>query len=191
MSIVDLDSCNSTHALYDNAFAFYKDTIKGLVRQQWHEEDITGISCTQYVTSQYYLAFMFVALIHQETEDGINTEWSYYEDTYSIDKKRKQFACNGIDLDDILSIFGLPLGVIDTNAGGIETQKIESTFKVEGDTIVSETNVLDIKFLLANPTECINLFDDVCQVPQASFDLILGADEGFLLSNDGTFLIIS
>lgn len=189
MPLIDLNTVSDEVGFARNAYLLYKDKLHELHQKQWKDEDIHGESCVQYITYQYYLAILLVTLISKEVKEGVNTDWSYYEETYDLETKRKNLACNGIDLDDILNIFDLPIN--NESVEGIEGVEIEASFQIEGSGNFGIGNVENIGYLLANPNGCFNFIDDICNVPQLELDLIMEAEEGYLLSNNATFLIIS
>lgn len=110
---------------------FKKDMLK-LTTQSWAEEDRRGKTYTHWKVMQYQSVLSLLTLIYIDvTKNGtIHTDWSYYNTKYNIDNLRKCLACNCIDLDKALAIFGFPF---QTCGSGIECMNIENTFIVEGD----------------------------------------------------------
>ena len=118
-------------------WSLYKTDLLKLSRDSWKQEDLRGQSYTQWKIMQYYNILSLVILLYFDVlKNGtVYTTWSYYNTKYNLDEVRKCAACNCIDLDKILAIFGFPfndcIGGIECMR--IETPEIESTFIVEGE----------------------------------------------------------
>lgn len=114
-------------------WSVFKVDILKLTNKSWKEEDYRGKTYTHWQIQQYYNALGLVLLLVLDIKKNGNvyTDWSYYNTKYKIDDYRKCLACACIDLDKILSIFGLPF---EDCEGGIECRGIEITFEVEPDT---------------------------------------------------------
>lgn len=110
---------------------FKKDILK-LTLLSWKEEDNRGKTFTLWKVMQYQslLGLLILIYIDVTKNSQIRTDWSYYNTKYNLDAKRKCLACNCIDLDKALTIFGFPFK---TCEGGIECLSVENTFKIEGD----------------------------------------------------------
>ncbi|SRR6266403_4042359 len=136
-----------------NVFSLYRKDILSLHYKEWKEENISGKSCIQYKVYQYYLAIYYVILIYLELKQGINTDWNYYIKKYNLDKISKCLACDNIDLESILKIFGLS---ITTCIDGIECIGVEESFEVEPVLIgyIPTYNKVIIKDLLNNLISC-------------------------------------
>lgn len=122
----------------------YKSDILSVHSELWNEEAIHGSSCKSLEALQYHLAFYWVYLIYLDVQYG-NTEWSYYENKYDIENKRKQFACNGIDIDILFDIFGLPA----SSSDGLGGMGIEIDFFIPPYPSVNSTTY-DMETLLSN-----------------------------------------
>lgn len=111
--------------------AFKSDILK-LTTKSWKEEDNRGSSLTHWKIMQYYNVLSLMILIYFDIEKNktIYSEWSYYNTKYKLDEYRKCLACECIDLDKILTIFGFPFAEC---TEGIECMNIETTFIVESD----------------------------------------------------------
>ena len=130
-----------------------KFKVLELSEKQFITEDVYGKSKIQYKIYQYYLAFYLVLLVYLEYKSGYNTNWNYYIKKYKLETKKHNLACNGVNLNILLSVFGLPR--VFTN-GGIEDMVIETSFEVEP-TIWNPTGVsktVDIKYELQNINNC-------------------------------------
>lgn len=156
--------------IMSKVFALYRADILALHTKQWKEEDISGKSCIQYKIHQYYLATYYVTLIYLELQQGINTDWEYYKEKYKTDTIRKCLSCNNIDLNAILTLFGLPTTICE---GGIECMGLEEDFEIEPETFTAPVyNNVDIKTLISNPISCELLLDSKCN-DNESIDYIL------------------
>ncbi len=109
----------------------FKSDILKISTLSWKQEDYAGKSYNQWKVMQYYSALSLVVLIYLDVQRNasLNYDWSYYNSKYDLDNKRKCLACECIDLDKILTIFGFPFT---TCGGGIECMSNEQTFIVEG-----------------------------------------------------------
>ena len=163
MFIRDINKTTKLETYINNSFLLYKDDILILHSKQWKEEDISGQSCIQYKIYNYYLTIYYVILIYLEIKDGVNLEWNYYEEKYKLNKISKCLACNNINLNKILNIFGLPLTIC-TEDGGIECMGLQENFEIEP--ILFNTsnlyNKFDVKSLLNNPISCEILLSSSC-----------------------------
>lgn len=143
--------------LLKEAFLLYKTDILKLHNKVWKDEDYEGESCNQFVLYQYYLAIYFVVLIWLYVQQNPNKTWVEIEEHFDINNKRKQLACNNIDLDKILNIFSLPLK--GTCHGGIENMGFEHCFIIEPSSVCQvtpNTEVVDMLAILNNMNHCVN-----------------------------------
>lgn len=108
----------------------YKDKIKISYTKWFNLEDNYGNSCKQYGQMQFYLAFFLVSMVYNELINYHTTISDTYA-KYDLSEKRKKLYCNGIDLNDILTIFGLPKVNEIILPYGIEHIGIETNFIVE------------------------------------------------------------
>lgn len=108
----------------------FKSDILKLTAKSWKQEDYSGLSYAQWQVAQYHhvLSLMILMYLDIEKNKTIYTTWDYYNTKYGIDAKRKCLACDCIDLDKVLTIFGFPFT---TCGGGIECMNIENTFIVQ------------------------------------------------------------
>lgn len=110
---------------------FKTDIIK-FTNKSWKDEDLAGKSYAQWNVAQYHYVLSLMILIYLDVKKNgtIYTTWDYYNTKYDLDTKRKCLACECIDLDKALAIFGFPFT---TCGNGIECMNIENTFIVEGE----------------------------------------------------------
>lgn len=109
----------------------FKSDILKLTTKSWKEEDNAGSSYSQWKVMQYYNVLSLVILIYLDVQKNqtIYTDWSYYNTKYDLDAKRKCLACECIDLDKVLELFGFPFN---NGLPEIEGFNIENTFIIEG-----------------------------------------------------------
>lgn len=90
---------------WDASFQLYRSDILALHDELWHQEDVYGRSCIQYKIAQYYLAFLYMVLLHRRYTDGVVRDWDYFEELFEVEDMDKKFGCKGISLDNLLEIW--------------------------------------------------------------------------------------
>lgn len=115
-----------------NFWTTFKADILKLTFKSWKEEDYRGKTYTQWRITQYHnvLTLMILLIFDIKKNGKVHTDWAYYNTKYKLDTYRKCLACECIDLDKVLAIFGLPFKDC---TGGIECMGIQLTFQIEPD----------------------------------------------------------
>lgn len=143
----------------NNSFLYYKKEIIALFTKSWKEEDLNETSENQFKGSQFILAIQLIVLVYQDIIRGVQTDWDYFVSKYELEKYSKCLKCDGINLDKILEIFGLP------NIGekGINFQQIENTFIIEFQNSVNTLSSVNVIDILNEPESCkIFLDNETC-----------------------------
>lgn len=140
-----------------NAFSKIRISIVALQNKWFNEESYKGTSKIPYKVSMYYMAIYLVLLMYLEMKAGYNTTWSYYQTKYDIDTNRKKLACCGIDLDDIISSFGISTTTASC-VQGIGSMEIEDCLEVEPIELKATTTAtsINVSTYLSIPNECFN-----------------------------------